>query len=86
MDMPPPEERNITPERVDLMWTPEIEGDIGMWQNTRVFPFQSELQVIMEPIYAVEDLRLIHHVASISAQLSRNDAGTFTIWTNQIPL
>lgn len=86
--MPPPEERNVTPERADLMWTPDIEAQITMWQQTGAFPFP-ELQIYPAPnpsFFSFEDLRLIHHVASISSELSREGAGTFTIWTNQIPL
>ena len=86
--MPPPEERNATPERPDLMWTPEIEMEIGMWQKSGAFPFP-ELGIFPQPnpaYYSVEDLRLMHHVAAISAELRRQDAGMFTIWTNQVPV
>lgn len=86
--MPPPEERTATPERADLMWTPEIETQITTWQQTGVFPF-TELQIYPAPnpaFFTFDDLRLIHHVASVSSELSREGAGTFTIWTNQIPL
>jgi hypothetical protein len=88
MDMPPPEDRNPTPEKPDLLWTPQIEQEIAIWQQTGNFPFPN-LAVYPAPLpqfYTIEDLRLIHHVASISSELSLNGAGTFTIWTSQIPL
>lgn len=88
MDMPPPEERNPTPERPDLLWTPNMEAEIERWQKTGIFPFP-ELDIYPQPnpqFFSTEDLRLIHHVAGISSELSLHDAGTFTIWTTQIPL
>ncbi len=88
MDMPPPEERDPTPEKPDLLWTPENEAQIDLWQKTGVFPFQ-ELVIFPAPnpqFFVLEDLRLIHHVASISTELNMQNAGNFTIWTSQIPL
>lgn len=87
MDMPPQDER-ATPDRPDLLWTPEIEAQIELWQQTGEFPFPS-LYILPAPspqFFSVEDLRLIHHVASISWDLNLHDAGNFTIWTGQIPL
>jgi hypothetical protein len=87
MDMPPQDERAPTPEKPDLMWTPEIEATITRWQQTGIFPFP-ELYIYPAPapqFFSVEDLRLIHHVADISMELSLNDANSFTIWTGQIP-
>ncbi|KFZ08382.1 hypothetical protein V501_05967 [Pseudogymnoascus sp. VKM F-4519 (FW-2642)] len=88
MDMPPPEERLPTPERPDLLWTPAIEDEINRWQQTGVFPFP-ELAIYPQPnpqAFSIEDLRLMHHVAGISTELGMLDAGSFTIWANQIPL
>jgi hypothetical protein len=88
MDMPAQEDRAPTPEKPDLLWTPEIEADIELWQQTGQFPFP-RLGIYPPPnphLLPREDLRLIHHVASISQELSMNDAGNFTIWTAQIPL
>lgn len=71
-----------------MLWTPENEAEIELWQQTGVFPFP-DLGVYPEPnpqYFSVEDLRLIQHVASISQELSLHDAGNFTIWTGQIPL
>ncbi|TVY26327.1 Sterol uptake control protein [Lachnellula hyalina] len=88
MDMPVQDERAPTPEKADLLWTPEIEADIQRWQQTGNFPFP-DLYIFPAPspqFFSVEDLRLIHHVASISSELGAHDASNFTIWTRQIPL
>lgn len=88
MDMPAPEERAQSPDRPDLLWTPDIEAQILLWQQTGEFPFPS-LNIFPAPppqYFPVEDLRLIYHVASISMDLNIQDSGNFTIWTNQIPL
>jgi len=69
------------------MWTPEIEATIDQWQRTGMFPFPG-LQIFPAPnphTLSVENLRLIHHVASISHELRVVDAEGFTLWTRQIP-
>jgi len=88
MDMPVQEERAATPEKADLLWTPEIEADIERWQQTGNFPFP-DLYIYPAPapqFFSFEDLRLIHHVASVSSELGNTEASNFTIWTRQIPL
>jgi hypothetical protein len=88
MDMPVQEERAATPEKADLLWTPKIEADIERWQQTGSFPFP-DLYIYPAPspqFFSFEDLRLIHHVASISSELGIHDASNFTIWTRQVPL
>lgn len=88
MDMPAKEDRAVSPDRADLLWTPEIEAEIESWQQTGVFPFQ-DLLMFPAPsphYFTVEELRLIHHVASISREMSLTDASNFTIWTRQVPL
>jgi hypothetical protein len=86
-DIPAPEDRAGTPDKPDLMWTPEIEATIDQWQRTGVFPFPS-LNIYPTPAperLSTEQLRLIHHVASISHQMMEMGAGEFTLWTRQIP-
>lgn len=86
--MPVPEERPQSPEKPDLMWTPEIEAQVLHWQRTGQFPFPSlYIYPVPDPQYfTIEELRLLHHVASTSMELQAHDAGNFTIWTGQIPL
>lgn len=69
------------------MWTPEVEAIIDHWQQTGMFPVPG-LDINHPPnpqCYNAEELRLIHHVASISHELGNWDANSFTLWTSQIP-
>lgn len=68
------------------MWTPEVEAAIEQWRLTGIFPFDLDVHPVPAPqYYTFEELRLIHHVASISSQLSALDANGFTLWTSKIP-
>lgn len=86
-DMPLPDDRSASPDKPDLMWTPEIEAQVTQWQQTGVFPFPGlNIYPAPSPQYlSFDDLRLLHHVASISHQLGMIDANGFTLWTRQIP-
>jgi len=82
------DDRAGTPDKPDLLWTPEIEATIDQWQRTGVFPFPS-LNIYPAPStqhLKLEELRLIHHVATISHQMMEIGANGFTLWTRQIPL
>ncbi|KAM7215107.1 oxidase assembly protein 2, variant [Rhypophila decipiens] len=86
-DIPAADDRAGTPEKPDLMWTPENEAAIEEWRQTGVFPFPS-LNIYPAPspeLLTNEELRLIHHVASISHQMIEIGANGFTMWTRQIP-
>ncbi|KAL2167279.1 hypothetical protein VTG60DRAFT_1474 [Thermothelomyces hinnuleus] len=86
-DVSVPEDRAGSPDKPDLMWTPEIEATIDQWRRTGMFPFPSlGIYPAPAPEYlTLEELRLIHHVASISHQMQELDANDFTLWTRQIP-
>jgi len=86
MDLPVQEGRAPTPEKADLLWTPEIEAEIARWQQTGTFPPFPDLYIYPAQFSSCEDLRLIHHVASVSRELALHDASSFTIWTRQVPL
>ncbi|CAK7220712.1 hypothetical protein SBRCBS47491_004280 [Sporothrix bragantina] len=86
-DIPVNEDRSVSPDRPEMMWTPEIEADITRWQQTGIFPFPA-LNIYPQPnpqYLSVESLRLIYHVSSICHQLRSINADGFTIWTRQIP-
>ncbi|CAJ2508255.1 Uu.00g094410.m01.CDS01 [Anthostomella pinea] len=86
-DSPLPDERAASPDKPDLMWTPEIEAAIEQWQRSGVFPFPG-LNICPAPMpqyFSAEDLRLIFHVAAICNEMSAIDANGFTLWTRQIP-
>lgn len=82
------EQREPIPKKPNLLWTSEIEAEIQSWQQTGR-PRLSSLYLspaIPFKHFSFDDLRLIHHVASISSELSKNDASNFTIWVRQVPL
>ncbi|SPN98803.1 probable UPC2 Regulatory protein involved in control of sterol uptake [Cephalotrichum gorgonifer] len=86
-EMPVPDDRGMSPDKPDLMWTPQIEAEIVQWQRTGIFPFPN-LNIYPAPspqAHTFEELRLIHHVASICSELGNLDANGFTIWTRQMP-
>jgi hypothetical protein len=87
MDMPVQEERATSPDRADLLWTPEVEAVIDRWQRTGVFPIPNLylFPALAPQFFSLEDLRLIHHITSISVELCMHDSANFTIWTGQIP-
>ncbi|KJZ77751.1 hypothetical protein HIM_02928 [Hirsutella minnesotensis 3608] len=83
----PDADRSTSPDKPDLMWTPQIEAAISEWRVTGVFPFPS-MNVYPAPmphLYSLEDLRLIYHVAGLHNQLASIDANNFTLWTRHIP-
>ncbi|TQV99190.1 C6 transcription factor RosA-like [Cordyceps javanica] len=87
MQVTPEPERSATPDKPDLMWTPQIETDIAEWRRSGVFPFPS-LGLYPAPIaqlYSVHDLRLIYHLAALYQQLAAMSANNFTLWTRHIP-
>ncbi|KAK7418576.1 hypothetical protein QQZ08_011201 [Neonectria magnoliae] len=83
----PDADRSTTPDKPDLMWTPQVEAAIAEWQRTGIFPLPS-LGIYPAPmphLYSIEDLRLIYHVATLYYQLASVDANNFTLWTRHIP-
>lgn len=81
------QEPSRSPREPDLRYTAEAEQDIDEWQRTGIFPFP-ELRVRPEPqwrILSATDLRLVHHIASVSTDMQLRGYGHCTIWTAQIP-
>jgi len=76
-----------SPQQPNLLWTPEINITIDHWIQTGQFPFP-ELRVYPQPqwsLYPKTDLRLIHHLSSISNEMFRNNTSKLTIWTDMMP-
>ncbi|KAF2120165.1 hypothetical protein BDV96DRAFT_485870 [Lophiotrema nucula] len=76
-----------SPQQPNLLWTPEIDATIEVWRQTGEFPFP-EMRVYPQPqwrLYPKTDLRLIHHLASISNEMFRNRTSKLTIWTDLMP-
>ncbi|KAJ5062046.1 hypothetical protein J3E74DRAFT_38957 [Bipolaris maydis] len=76
-----------SPQQPNLLWTPEIEATIELWRQTGEFPFP-ELRVYPQPQWrslTTVDLRLIHHLSSISNEMFRNRTSKSTLWTDMMP-
>ncbi|EAT90682.1 hypothetical protein SNOG_02470 [Parastagonospora nodorum SN15] len=76
-----------SPPQPNLLWTPEIEATIELWRQTGEFPFP-DLRVYPQPQWHAlsrTDLRLIHHLSSISNEMFRNSTSKSTLWTDMMP-
>lgn len=80
-------EQQSSPEQSAVQLTPGSEGRVDLWQQTGVFPY-SELQVFPPPPtheYSRNDLRLMHHLSSISNDLRLKGSTNLTLWTHRMP-
>jgi hypothetical protein len=76
-----------SPEQSAVALTPGTESRIEQWQQTGSFPYP-ELQVFPPPPtheYSKNELRLIHHLSSISNELLLKGSTALTIWTQKMP-
>lgn len=71
------------------MWTPKIEDEVRIWQQTNNFPFpEMKLQLFPQQdfrIYNYRDLRLIHHLSAIYRDVMLANFVQCTLWVQQIP-
>lgn len=75
-----------SPEQPSLVLTPNSEQRIDAWQRTGSFPYP-ELQVFTPPQtheYSRVELRLIHHLSTISNDLLMKGTTNLTIWTQKM--
>ena len=86
-DSPPTEERSASPDKPDLLCTPEIDARINQWNQTGVFPFPAmRISPAPDPLsLTLVEARLLHHVADICDRLNTIGCSEFTLWTRQIP-
>ncbi len=80
-------EMQLSPEQPTVALTPGSENRIDVWQQTGSFPYP-ELQVFPPPPtheYSKNELRLIHHLSSISNDLLLKGSTKLTIWTQKMP-
>lgn len=76
-----------SPEQLPLVFTPAAESRLDHWQQTGSFPYP-DLNVFPQPVaheYSKTDLRLIHHISSISNDLHLNNSNNLTLWTQKCP-
>jgi len=88
-DLPGNKQQESILTKANLMWTSEVETEIRSWKKIGQSSFPS-LCVFPAAIpfekYSLEDLRLIHHVTSISSELCTSNSSNLTIWVRQVPL
>lgn len=80
-------EQQSSPEQAAVQLTPGSEGRVDLWQQTGSFPYP-DLQVFPSPPtqeYSRNELRLIHHLSSISNDLRMKGSTTLTLWTHRMP-
>lgn len=80
-------ESQHSPEQPSLVLTPGTEQRIDLWQQTGSFPYP-DLHVFPPPQtheYSKTELRLIHHLSSISNDLLLKGTTNLTIWTTKMP-
>jgi len=89
MDMPAAsddQQRGSRPP--DLMMTPDVEREVGLWRMTGDPPF-AELRLASREYwlrFSTVDLRLVHHVASLSIDLHRQGYDRCTVWAHKMPV
>lgn len=67
--------------------TPSVDDEIDAWKHTGIFPFPN-LQVYPAPQVhdlTKDELRLIHHICSVSNDLAISETSHLTSWTEKIP-
>ena len=72
----------------DLNMTPQIQRELDDWKKSGVYPFPS-LGVDNQPSplrYSETDLRLIHHISSVAAQMQAAEPSNSSIWTKRVPM
>ena len=76
-----------SPEQAAVLLTPNSESRVDLWQQTGSFPYP-ELQVFPPPQtheYSKNELRLIHHLSSISNELMQKGTSRLTLWAQKMP-
>jgi hypothetical protein len=82
-----PPESPKSPQQPNLLWTAEIDATIEQWRQTGVWPFD-HLSVYPQPqwrAFPKTDLRLVHHVATISNEMFSHRTSKLTLWTDMMP-
>lgn len=82
-----PESQQHSPEPVAVRLTPNSEAHVQRWQQTGSFPYPN-LHVFPPPQthdYTADELRLIHHISSVSNTLLSSVATNLTLWTQKMP-
>ncbi|WPH03520.1 Hypothetical protein R9X50_00640000 [Acrodontium crateriforme] len=81
------ESQRQSPEQPSVMLTPGSESRIRQWEETNTFPYPA-LEIFPPPQtqeYSKNELRLIHHLSSMSNDLLMKGTSDLTVWTTQLP-
>lgn len=76
-----------SPEQSAVVLTPNSESGVDLWQQTGCFPYP-DLHVFPPPPiheYTKNELRLIHHLSTVSNDLLSKGTPGLTLWTEKIP-
>lgn len=80
-------ESQHSPEQHTVVLSPNSEDRVESWQQTGAYPYP-DLHVYPSPQaqeYSRNELRLIHHLSSISNDLLLRGTTNLTIWTQKMP-
>ena len=72
----------------ELLMTPEIEREIDFWRMTGEPPFP-ELRLSSREYwlrFSSVDLRLVHHIAGLSAEMHQRKYAACTVWAQKMPV
>lgn len=76
-----------SPPQPSVMLDPGMEAQVEQWEQTAVFPFPA--LSVFPPLsiqgYSRTELRLVHHIASVSNDLMHKGSNNLTIWTDKVP-
>lgn len=71
----------------DLKMTPQIQRELDAWRHEGIYPFPTLGPAPSPHRYSQTDLRLIHHISEIAAQMQATDASSrYAIWTRRVPM
>ncbi|KAI9669181.1 MAG: hypothetical protein M1829_005182 [Trizodia sp. TS-e1964] len=91
LDAPNPEDERArspqTPQSANLPTSPDVERELAIWRQTGISPFPALRMplTLMPQSYSASELRLLHHICSISQEMQLRNTNRYTIWTAQIP-
>lgn len=88
MDAPVDGDNPQMPGSPDLNISPRDQQELDNWITKGEWPFPS-LGLSNEPSpsdYSPTDLRLIHHISSVAAQMQDSEPEKYQLWTKRVPM
>ena len=80
-------ESQHSPEQSSLVLSPDTERRINLWQQTGslTYPELQMFPTLQVHEYSKEELRLVHHLVSITNDLSSRGTADLTVWVQKMP-